>query len=257
MIRTVLMRAALAAFLAGAAASSLAAPNTARRVQAFTKLPDWSGYWIVDSIHETAGSLLDVPRVKFFGDIPYNPTWKAQYDKRRGELREKDVKACVIDFPTTMESPQPFMLTVLPEQTIYIAGDGTFRQIFTDGRKHPPKDELFPTVNGHSIGHWEGQTLVVDTIGRTPGPVRFLGAAAFSDQARFSERIRQTGKDRLEDVMTIDDPVALAHPWTVTLGYDRTTLIDRLDPYYCELDDRIDFDKNGKMIIKPPPDAKP
>jgi hypothetical protein len=253
MMRKVLMGAALAALLAGAAAPTPAAANAARRVQAFTKLPDWSGYWIVDSIHETAGSLLDVPKVKFFGDIPYNATWMAEYNKRRAELREKDVKACVIDFPTTMESPQPFMLTVLPEQTIYVAGDGTFRQIFTDGRKHPPKDELFPTVNGHSIGHWEGQTLVVDTIGRTPGPVRFLGAASFSDQARFSERIRMTGKDRLEDVMTIDDPVALAHPWTVTLGYDRTTLIDRLDPYYCELDDRIDFDKTGKMIIKPPP----
>jgi hypothetical protein len=256
MIRKALARLALAALLAaGAATATLAAPNSAKRAQAFAKLPDWSGYWIVDSIHETAGSLLDVPKVKFFGDIPYNAKWMAEYNKRRGELREKDVKACVIDFPTTMESPQPFMLTVLPEQTIYMAGDGTFRQIFTDGRKHPAKDELFPTVNGHSIGHWEGQTLVVDTIGRTPGPVRFLGAAAFSDQARFSERIRLTGKDRLEDVMTIDDPVALAHPWTVTLGYDRTDLIDRLDPYYCELDDRIDFDKAGKMIIKPPPTA--
>jgi len=252
MTRSVFKRAIWAALLAIVASSALAAPNSAKRLKAFTKLPDWSGYWIVDSIEETAGSLLNVPKVKFFGDIPYNPTWKAAYDKRRGELREKEVKACVIDFPATMESPQPFMLTVTPEQTIYMAGDGTFRQIFTDGRKHPPKDELFPTVNGHSIGHWEGETLVVDTIGRTAGPVRFLGAAAFSDQARFSERIRMTGKDRLEDVMIIDDPVALTHPWTVTLDYDRTTLIDRLNPYYCELDDRIDFDKNGKMVIKPP-----
>ncbi len=254
MIGAVLKRAALAAMLAAVAASAHAAPNSAKRLQAFTKLPDWSGYWIVDSIHETAGSLLDVPKVKFFGDIPYNATWKAQYDKRRGELREKEVKACVIDFPTTMESPQPFMMTVLPEQTLYTAGDGTFRQIFTDGRPHPPKEDLYPSVTGHSIGHWEDQTLVVDTIGRTAGPVRFLGAAAFSGQAHFRERIRMTGKDRLEDQMTIEDPVALAHPWTVMLGYDRTTLIDSLNPYYCELDDRIDFDKDGKMIIKPPSD---
>ena len=254
MIGRVLRRAVLAALLVAAATSALAAPNSAKRVKAFTKLPDWSGYWIVDSIHETAGSLLDVPKVKFFGDIPYNPTWKAQYDKRRGELREKEVKQCVIDFPTTMESPQAFMMTVTPEQTIYMAGDGTFRQIFTDGRPHPPKDQLFPSVTGHSIGHWEGQTLVVDTIARTPGPVLFLGAAAFSEQAHFRERIRMTGKDRLEDEMTIEDPVALAHPWTVKLGYDKTTLIDRLDPYYCELDDRIGF-KDGKMVIKPPTDA--
>jgi hypothetical protein len=256
MMHGVLKRAALAALLAAAAASAHAAPNSAGRLKAFAKLPDWSGYWIVDSVHEDAGGVLDVPKVKFFGDIPYNPTWKAQYEKRKGELREKEVKQCIIDFPTTMESPQPFMMTVTPEETLYTAGDGTFRQIFTDGRPHPPKEQLFPTVTGHSIGHWEGQTLVVDTIGRLAGPVRFLGAAAFSDQAHFRERIRMTGKDRLEDEMTIEDPVALAHPWTVKLGYDRTTIIDRLDPYYCELDDRIDF-KDGKMVIKPPAEAKP
>jgi hypothetical protein len=248
----ILKRALLAALVLAGAVTANAAPNSAKRLQAFAKLPDWSGYWVADSIEETAGSLLNVPKVKFFGDIPYNPAWKAEYDKRRGQLRDKEVKACVIDFPATMESPQPFMLTVLPEQTLYTAGDGTFRQIFTDGRGHPPKDQLFPSITGHSIGHWEGETLVVDTIGRTAGPVRFLGAAAFSDQAHFSERIRMTGKDRLEDVMTIDDPVALTHPWTVTLGYDRTTLIDRLDPYCCELDDRIGFDSSGKMVIKPP-----
>jgi hypothetical protein len=254
MIVSILKRTALAGLLAAAAASALAAPNSAKRLQAFAKLPDWSGYWIVDSIHETAGSLLDVPKVKFFGDIPYNPTWMAQYNKRRGELREKEVKQCVIDFPTTMESPQPFMLTVTPEQTIYTAGDGTYRQIFTDGRPHPPKDQLFPSITGHSIGHWEGQTLVVDTIARMPGPVLFLGGAAFSEQAHFHERIRLVGKDKLEDEMTIDDPVALTHPWTVKLGYDKTTLIDHLDPYYCELEDRIGF-KDGKMVIKPPEEA--
>jgi hypothetical protein len=246
--RTVLAALALAA----AASSGVASPNSAARLQAFARLPDWSGYWIVDSIEETAGSLLNVPKVKLFGDIPYNPTWMAQYNKRRGELRDKDVKQCVIDFPATMESPQPFMLTVTPEQTLYTAGDGTFRQIFTDGRGHPPKDQLFPSITGHSIGRWDGETLVVDTVGRKAGPVLFLGAAAFSEQAHFNERIRLTAKDRLEDVMTIDDPVALTHPWTVTFNYDRTTLIDRLDPYYCELDERIGFDSNGRMVIKPP-----
>src|SRR5437764_15005769 len=117
-----LKRAALVALAAAVAASAQAAPNSAKRLKAFARLPDWSGYWIVDSIHETAGSLLDVPKVKFFGDIPYNPKWIAEFNKRKGELRDKDIKACVIDFPTTMESPQAFMLTVLPEQPIYLAG---------------------------------------------------------------------------------------------------------------------------------------
>jgi hypothetical protein len=142
------------------------------------------------------------------------------------------------------------MMTVTPEQTVYMAGDGTFRQIFTDGRPHPPKDQLFPSVTGHSIGHWEGQTLVVDTIARSPGPDRFLGLAAYSEKAHFSERIRLTGKDTMEDLMTIDDPVAFTHPWTVRLAYRRVTYINHLDPYYCEINDRIEI-KDGQELITP------
>ena len=159
----------------------------------------------------------------------------------------------IIDFPTTMESPQPFNLIVTPEETVFTTGDGTFRHIFTDGRGHPGKDDLWPTITGHSIGHWQGQTLVVDTIARTAGPDRYLGLAAYSAAARFVERIRMTGKDRLEDQMTIDDPAAFTHPWKLTLGFSRITFIDRLDPYYCELDDRTKV-VDGKLVILPPPD---
>jgi hypothetical protein len=147
-----------------------------------------------------------------------------------------------------MESPQPFELIVTPEETVYTAGDGTFRHIYTDGRGHPA--DVWPTVTGHSIGHWEGQTLVVDTIARTPGPDRFLGLASYSEKARFTERIRMTGKDALEDRMTIVDPVAFTAPWTLTITYKRVTFIDRFDPYYCELDNRIDI-KDGREVIKP------
>ncbi len=93
---------------------------------------------------------------------------------------------------------------------------------------------------------------MVDTIARSPGPDRFLGLAAYSEKAHFSERIRMTGKDSLEDRMTIDDPEAFTRPWTLTLTFQRVTYIDRFDPYYCELDTRIEL-RDGKEIIKPAP----
>jgi hypothetical protein len=241
----------LAALLAATALPAHAAQNSAKRAQAFAKLPDWSGLWLAGSIDEDAGGNLNNDPIKFRRHPPYNAEWEAAYQKRLVELKTKETRGCLIDFPIVMESPQPFKMIVLPEETDYLSGDGMWRQIFTDGRPHPPKDRLWPTVTGHSIGHWEGQTLVVDTVARSPGWTRFIESVNFSDQARFKERIRMTGKDTMEDQMTIEDPVAFTKPWALTLTYNRVTFLDRLDPYYCELDERIDYDKTGKMVIKP------
>jgi hypothetical protein len=246
----------MAMALLAATGAAHAAPNSAKRLKAFAQLPDWSGIWFSDSIEEDAGGSLNVGRVKFFGHPPYNAAWEAEYQKRRAKLASQEFKQCVVDFPASMESPQPFNLIVTPEETVYTAGDGTFRHIFTDGRSHPPKDGLFPSITGDSIGRWEGETLVVDTVARRPGPLMFLGSAAFSEAAHFHERIRMTDKNTMEDQLTIDDPVAFTHPWVLNLGYKRVTVIDHIDPYYCDVDDRIDI-VDGKMVIKPTDPAKP
>ena len=246
----------LCAMLAMAVTAAQAAQNTPRRVKAFARLPDWSGMWIEDANEsdvngQLPGGATDLRAFKFAGHPPYNAEGEAAYQKRLAAAGDKTAtKGCVIDFPATMESPQPFELIVTPEQTVYTAGDGTFRHIYTDGRGHPAKGDIWPTITGDSIGHWEGQTLVVDTIARTAGPDRFLGMAAYSEQARFTERLRMTGKDRLEDQMTIDDPAAFTHPWKVTLSYKRVTYINRFDPYYCEFDNRVQI-VDGKESILP------
>lgn len=241
-----------AAFACLAAAPALAQRNPPARVRTFAQLPDWSGIWAADGLDvgvsghsENDTAFL---KLKFAGHPPYVPAWEAEFQKRLHALTKTATKGCVIDFPATMESPQPFELIVTPEETVYTAGDGTFRHIYTDGRRHP--DDVWPTITGDSIGRWEGRTLVVDTIARTPGPDRFLGLVAYSEKARFSERIRMTGKDTMEDQMTIDDPVAFTHPWKVTITYKRVTFINRFDPYYCELDTRIDL-KDGQEVIRP------
>ena len=234
-------------------APAVAAPNSPARIRVFSQLPDWSGMWVADNVEaDVSGHFADGDKaflkLKFAAHPPYNAAWEADYQKRRAASATAATKGCVIDFPATMESPQPFALIASPEETVYTGADGTYRHIYTDGRGHPA--DLWPTITGHSIGHWKGQTLVVDTVERTAGPDKFLGMASYSEKARFTERIRMTGKDALEDQMTIEDPVAFTRPWTVTLGFHRVTYIDRFDPYYCEFDNRIDI-KDGKEIIRP------
>ena len=77
------------------------------------------------------------------------------------------------------------------------------------------------TFDGYSLGHWEGDTLVVQTVSmKGYTPIDRTGLA-LSGQARLTERIRKTGDTTLEDVMTIEDPVALTQPWTVVRRFNK------------------------------------
>ena len=92
--------------------------------------------------------------------------------------------------------------------------------IRTEGH-FPPKDELWPTFEGYSIGHWEGDTLVIQTVSIRGGiPIDRTGAA-LSDEARVFERIRKTDDHTLQSDITIEDPVAFTGPWKVTRRYTK------------------------------------
>jgi hypothetical protein len=110
---------------------------------------------------------------------------------------------------------------VTPEKT-WIVVDKETRRIYTDGREFPPEDERWGTMLGISIGHWEGQTLVVETVSVKTGIWADTTPAVLSDQARFTERIRQTDANTIEDQITITDPVAFTKPWVVTKRYTRS-----------------------------------
>lgn len=240
--------------LAGLSPFALTQParaNPPKRAQAFSRLPDWSGIWLENAIvSNPGGDPVNIAGLNLsFGHPPYNAAWEANYQERLKSDAVTAVKSCNMDFPVVMQSPQPFELTVTPEETLLTAGDGAIRHIYTDGRRHPAADDLTPSRMGDSIGHWQGDVLVVDTVGRRAGPVLY-GEISFSEAAHFSERIRKTGRDSLEDQMLIEDPVALTKPWRVALNYSRVTFIDRLLPYECDQTDRIQI-TDGKAQIVP------
>jgi hypothetical protein len=202
-------------------------------MEAFSKLPDWSGLWRLKG----SPALLDVENGRSFtpgnrDHPPYKPEWDTKYqvDLVRAEhqgdasypnpLVDSHTLYCAAGMPRIIGTPFDYEFVVTPEATWIIVEKET-RHIYTDGRGFPPEDELWPTLLGRSIGHWEGQTLVVETISVKSGLWTDTTPAMLSEQARYTERIRQIDANTLEDQATITDPVALTKPWSFTKHYTR------------------------------------
>jgi hypothetical protein len=96
-----------------------------------------------------------------------------------------------------------------------------YRQVFLDGRGHP--EELEPTWTGHSIGRWEGDTLVVETTGLNDRTWLFAGlnfsASPHTEMLRVVTRLRRPDLGHLEVQVSFEDPGALQNPWVVSQGY--------------------------------------
>jgi hypothetical protein len=107
----------------------------------------------------------------------------------------------------------------------------------------------WPTPMGDSIGRWEGETLVIDTVAQVPGSLG-VGPNALSDQAHFTERVHRIDKNTLENQLTIEDPLQFTRPWQVTIRYSLVTDTNRIIPWSCEHDRNPIVD--GKVTIAPP-----
>jgi len=212
---------AAVALFGGSAVSGNADPSA--RIRTFASLPDWAGIW------ETEGAAAAVSGAG------------ARAAEQGAARLPKSFKACApVGFPTIMTIPLAdfmFELLVTPEQTLLAATDGTVRHIYTDRREHPKTEDLWPTRVGDSIGHWEGATLVVDTIAREAGRIApFPESPDLSEAAHFTERLRRIDADTMEDSMTIDDPQRLEQPLHLSIRYLRVKDVDRIIPVDCEHD---------------------
>jgi hypothetical protein len=98
---------------------------------------------------------------------------------------------------------------------IFEGGAHVWREIHMDGRPHPEGNALNPTYFGHSVGHWEGDTLVIDTVGFNEKTWIDYGGHMHTDELHTIERITRPNRDTLHYEVTIDDPGAYTSPWTV------------------------------------------
>ena len=219
------------------ATAALAAPAgyTAPRIkQVSAGRPDWTGVWSPAEANLFDPAAVDpkasIEAASFLRDYPpYNAEWEAKYVERlkqnaAGFPTDPSASCKPTAMPRVMATPYPMEWVIEPNRVVLLHENSSqVRRIWTDGRGHPSADDLDPTYEGHSIGRWEGDTLVVDTVGMRGDTVYDVSAAPHSDQVHVVERISRISPTKMEDLLTVTDPIAFTRPWVVRRTYDLKT----------------------------------
>jgi hypothetical protein len=235
-------------------------------------LPDWSGVWAMEgpTVFDRAtvqppNGRTGEPGVREFP--PYNDEWEAIYRRNIELVKEgrfpDPISACGIPhgFPRIMNVPDVYELAVTRDAVYIIAENGpNILRIYTDGRSHPPKEELWPTYNGASVGHWEGDTLVFTTIslkGASGDDVIVdRTGLVLSDASRATTRMRKVDATTIEARMTIEDDKALKAPWHVTKRYRKQPAGTWAWDYACAENNRNPVSSDGRTLTLGP-DGEP
>ncbi len=206
---------------AAGTAAPAPAPAPENPYAALAKLPDWSGVWDPTFMRPLPGQARPAPP-------KLTPKYAAAYAKLQQENRTtpginfvSDVASCVPPgLPQSMQEPYPIEFLFTPGRvTILIETDHLVRRIPTDG-KPPPKDPD-PTYQGTSVGHWEGDTLVVETSAILPDTSPLNGIKDHSAQFHVTERMHLVSPDVLAITTTRSDPTVFVEPYTTTAYYRR------------------------------------
>ena len=147
------------------------------------------------------------------------------------------------------QSPYPIEFLQTPGRvTVLLEYQHLVRRVFMDGRAHPKDFDVAPM--GHSTGRWDGNTLVVDTVGSADTTLLNATGLPHSDQMRLTERVTKIlGGDVLEIEFRIDDPVAYTRPWTAKSYYKRDPA-GQIIEYNCDL--VVDYRTPGSLVVVTP-----
>jgi hypothetical protein len=187
---------------------------------------DLSGVWLI------SGST-DLP-----SDPAYLPAAQKLYDQRKASGGKGDPEKLCLPNGVVRIEPLPYKIVQTPQLVVLLSEGNThsYRRFFLDGRPH--NLDLEPnTWNGDSIGHWEGDTLVVDTIGFNDKTWLDGTGKPHSEALHVVERYRRPDLNRLEIAYTLDDPAALAKPYTFTRTFTR--LNRDLKEYFCAMNNFV------------------
>ena len=187
--------------------------------------PDFAGVWSPDRnfIYDLSDAL------KPGEDLPLQP-WAAKLSRER--MSHDDPEANCLPTGVPRLAPYPWVIAQT-SQHIYFLFEGnihSFRQIFMDGRKHSPDPN--PTWYGESIGHWEGDTLVIDTTGFNDLFWFDFAGHPHTSKLHVTEKYRRPDLGHLDWESIVDDPGAYTKPFTL-YGHSLLQNTDLME-YICQ-----------------------
>ena len=179
--------------------------------------PDLSGFWMPQA---AVRYLLNLASDMKPEEIPLQP-WAAQVYKERIENNGKDhpgVRCLPSGIPEKINIPDGLKVVQTPDLVVFLYESRTiYRQVFLDGRPLPKNAQ--PSWMGYSIGRWEGDTLVVETIGQNGKTWLDMRGLPTTESLKVTERYSRPNIGRINIDVTIDDPKAYTKPWSVKLGW--------------------------------------
>ncbi|HEY7336796.1 MAG TPA: hypothetical protein VH639_18015 [Bryobacteraceae bacterium] len=212
-------------------------PNLSAPAPRANGKPDVSGLWLAESapIAEIQQFLLpgginglgeDIPSKYFFnffadvplGQEPLQPAAAEMYKKMAQSGRKAPTLCPPLTLPFGNLLPVPYKIAQTSRAMLFLyEADNVFRQVFTDGRKLPEDPQ--PSWLGYSVGRWEGDTFVAETVGfNDKGPLDALGHP-HSEALKLTERYRRRDFGHLDAEFTVDDAKTYTKPVTIRLRY--------------------------------------
>ena len=175
------------------------------------------------------------------GELPLNAEGLAAYEANKAGLQDGSIAdiartRCVPDgLPRVLATPYPFEIVQAPPGQVLMLHELNHQiRVIALDTPLPSAEELlpYPWFNGHSVGHWEGDTLVIETAGFNDRTFVDATGAPQSDQMRTTERVRKISPTELEIVILVDDPVYYTQPWQARFVYELRNDV-RLEEYVC------------------------
>jgi hypothetical protein len=223
-----------------ASAAVTAADQAGQALDALKRLPDWSGVWA----HYRDPSSPDRDVLKL------TPKYAAIVQKARTEKPQANLSNCLpAGSAAVLQHAILHEYLFTPGRVTMLFEDGEVRRIHTDGRQHLALSELNKSFMGDSLGRWEGQTLVVDTIGFPYGEIWANYGVRATRNSRMVERIHLNAKGRMQIDTVLTDAAIFSEPYRYTREYERVSL-PMTEPT-CAVNNR---DTGTEMDLTPPPE---
>jgi hypothetical protein len=221
--------------------------------------PDFTGVWGIYRGGRGADPKLAAPPAS---PLALKPEYAQPYEARRateaesakrGEPLANTSVLCVPYGVPTMMSVAIYPVEIVQtSKQVTIIGEAfsEVRRVYLDRPQQDPED-VAPGYYGRSVGRWEGDTLVVDTVGIKPTVSGYRGMP-HSDRMRITERLHLVSSDILHDQITIDDPVVLEKPVSYTIAYKKMPGTYEMVEFVCD-NNREYIDEKGVVRLKVQP----